>query len=56
MIIETVKVIAETTDANPLGYVVINKSDFAEGHALFEEDAGKKKTKAKGADVTTEGE
>ncbi|WP_208952080.1 hypothetical protein [Rahnella sp. ChDrAdgB13] len=55
MIIETVKVTTETTDANPLGYVVINKSDLTEEHTLFEE-AGKKKTKAKGSETSTEGE
>ncbi|MBU9823189.1 hypothetical protein J1782_25185 [Rahnella sp. BCC 1045] len=55
MIIETVKVAADTTDENPLGYVVINKSDLTEEHALFEE-AGKKKTKAKGSEASTEGE
>lgn len=33
----TVRIKAEVTDDNPLGYVVINKEDFdAETHELFE--------------------
>lgn len=34
---ETVKSVAPVSDENPLGYIVINKDDLAEGQVLFED-------------------
>jgi hypothetical protein len=34
--IETVRVVSEKSEANPFGYVVINKSNLTEDHKLFE--------------------
>lgn len=56
MEIETVKIAVDVSDQNQLGYVIINKADLTEEHTLFDEDPGKKKTKAKGSEATTEGE
>lgn len=36
--IETVRIVSPVTDDNPLGYIVINKSDH-KGEALFGDDA-----------------
>ena len=36
---ETVRVVSPVSDENPLGYIVINESDLAEGHELFVEPA-----------------
>lgn len=56
MIVETVKIAVETTDENPLGYVVINKSDQNEEHTLFEEESEKKDGKTKVPKIVKEGE
>lgn len=45
MELETVKIAAEVTDENPLGYIVINKTDLTEDHVLFDEQAKKPKGK-----------
>lgn len=45
MELETVKIAADVTTENPLGYIVINKTDLTEDHELFDESA--KKTKGK---------
>ncbi|WDZ97973.1 hypothetical protein Herbaro_09390 [Herbaspirillum sp. WKF16] len=37
--VETVRIKAETSEDNPLGFIIINKSDFKDGeHELFVED------------------
>ncbi|MTD33878.1 hypothetical protein [Paludibacterium denitrificans] len=45
MELETVKITAEITDLNPLGYIIINKSDLTEDHVLFDESNKKSKGK-----------
>ncbi len=34
---ETVKIVADVSEDNPLGYIVINKDDLTEEHKLFDE-------------------
>ena len=46
MIVETVKVVTESTDENSHGYIVINKSDLTDEHTLFGEDVPKENKKA----------
>ena len=48
---ETVKIAADVTADNPLGYIIINKTDLTEDHVLFDESG--KKTKGKKAAATT---
>lgn len=48
---ETVRVVSEVSDDNPLGYVVINKDDYVEGeHELFDKPTPKKGKAAAPAD------
>ncbi|MBA4710541.1 hypothetical protein [Aquitalea aquatica] len=58
MELETVKIAAEVTAENPLGYIVINKTDLTEDHALFDElakdDSSKKAKGKKTAAATTD--
>jgi hypothetical protein len=35
MKIKTVRVVSPVSEANPLGYIVINESDLTEDHELF---------------------
>jgi hypothetical protein len=42
---ETARIVAPISDENPLGYIVINADDFAEGQELWAEPAAAKKTK-----------
>ena len=42
---ETVKIVADVSEDNPLGYIVINKDDLTDQHKLFEEAAQPKKAK-----------
>ncbi|AJG19064.1 HeH/LEM domain-containing protein [Cupriavidus basilensis] len=35
---ETVKVVSPVSEGNPLGFIVINKSDLTDEHELFDED------------------
>ena len=58
MELETVKIAAEVTAENPLGYIVINKTDLTEDHVLLDESAKKpkgKKTAATTTDTTGDG-
>lgn len=55
MQIETVRIAAPKSDDNPLGYIVINKSDLAEGMALFVGDDEKAEAEA-AAKAATEAE
>ena len=34
---ETVKIVADVSEDNPLGYIVINKNDLTDEHKLFDE-------------------
>ena len=52
MELETVKIAAEVTTENPLGYIVINKTDLTEDHVLFDESAKKSKGKKTAATTT----
>lgn len=52
MELETVKIAAEVTAENPLGYIVINKTDLTEDHVLFDESAKKSKGKKTAAATT----
>lgn len=52
MELETVKIAAEVTAENPLGYIVINKTDLTEDHVLFDESAKKAKGKKTAAATT----
>jgi hypothetical protein len=38
-IIETVRIVAPVTPENPLGFVVINRSDLTDAHELFDKPA-----------------
>ncbi|EON13148.1 HeH/LEM domain-containing protein [Pandoraea sp. SD6-2] len=51
MQLETVKVVSPVSDDNPLGYIVINKTDLTDEHELFDEDGAKKEPAAKALTV-----
>ncbi len=55
MKIETVKVVADVTEQNQHGYVVINKADLTDVHELFTPEQTKKKVKAKEPEAPAEG-
>ncbi|MBA4707519.1 hypothetical protein [Aquitalea aquatica] len=52
MELETVKITADVTAENLLGYIVINKTDLTEEHELFDESAKKAKGKKTAAATT----
>ncbi|WP_413724656.1 hypothetical protein [Sodalis sp. RH16] len=59
MEIETIKIVADITDDNPHGYIIINKDDLTEEHEIFtaepvEAEPVKKKGKAKEPDPPPE--
>lgn len=47
---ETVRIVSPVSDDNPLGYIVINASDFADGMTRYEEPAPVKPGAAKKSD------
>lgn len=47
---ETVKVVAPTSDDNPHGYIVINKSDLTDKHEIFDAEPVKATRKTKKTD------
>lgn len=51
MQLETVKVVSPVSDDNPLGFIVINKTDLTADHELFDEDGAKKDPAAKALNV-----
>jgi hypothetical protein len=46
MQVDTVKIKSPISDDNPLGFIVINKSDLTEEHDLFEEESESDEPKA----------
>lgn len=47
---ETVKIVADVSEDNPLGYIVINKADLTDDHKLFDEEAEVKTAKKSNKD------
>jgi hypothetical protein len=35
--LETVRIVSPISDENPLGYIIINETDLAEGHEIYVE-------------------